>query len=106
MVIQCTLYSIFFYFTKHLGANRIEQIEIKIGPPKLTKYEKSRIISTRALQIIMAAPILIDLPEKVTDPIIIATIELESGVLPLVIRRTLPNGQFQDIPVKYLLQGD
>jgi DNA-directed RNA polymerase subunit K/omega len=78
-------------------------MEIKIGPPRLTKYEKSRIISTRALQITMGAPILIDLSNKVTDPIVIATTELESGSLPLVIRRTLPNGQFQDIPVKSLL---
>ncbi|MFB0560184.1 MAG: DNA-directed RNA polymerase subunit K [Candidatus Lokiarchaeia archaeon] len=78
-------------------------MEIKIGPPKLTKYEKSRIISTRALQITMSAPILIDLPSKVTDPIVIATTELEAGILPLVIRRTLPNNQFQDIPIRLLL---
>lgn len=89
-----------------MGAATIEQIEIKIGPPRLTKYEKSRIISTRALQITMGAPILIELSEKITDPIVIATTELESGVLPLVIRRTLPNGQFQDIPVKLLLKED
>ncbi|WXG40998.1 MAG: DNA-directed RNA polymerase subunit K [Candidatus Freyarchaeum deiterrae] len=78
-------------------------MDIKIGPPKLTKYEKSRIISTRALQITMGAPILIDLTDKVSDPIVIATAELWSGSLPLVIRRTLPNGQFQDIPIKSLL---
>ncbi|MHA1208414.1 MAG: DNA-directed RNA polymerase subunit K [Candidatus Freyarchaeota archaeon] len=84
----------------------IEQIEIKIGPPRLTKYERSRIISTRALQITMGAPILIDLPSKITDPIEIATTELESGILPIVIRRSLPNGQYQDIPVKLLLQED
>ncbi len=78
-------------------------MEIKIGPPKLTKYEKSRIISTRALQITMGAPILIDLPNKVTDPIVIATTELEVGILPLVIRRTLPNNQSQDIPIRFLL---
>ncbi len=85
-----------------MGATTINEMGIKIGPPKLTKYEKSRIISTRALQITMGAPILIDL-HKVTDPIVIATIELESGILPLVLRRTLPNGQFQDIPIRSLL---
>jgi len=51
----------------------------------------------------MGAPILIDFSDKVTDSIVIATTELESGILPLVIRRTLPNGQFQDIPIKSLL---
>ncbi len=89
-----------------MGATTIDQMEIKIGPPKLTKYEKSRIISTRALQITMGAPILIDLPTKVTNPIVIATTELEAGTLPLVIRRTLPNNQSQDIPIRLLLQGD
>jgi len=54
----------------------------------------------------MGAPILIDLPSKITDPIEIATTELESGILPIVIRRSLPNGQYQDIPVKLLLQED
>lgn len=99
------MYTVFhsLYFIKTAGATTIEQMEIKIGPPRLTKYEKSRIISTRALQITMGAPILIELSDKVTDPIVIATTELESGILPLVIRRTLPNGQFQDIPVKLLL---
>ncbi|MGQ9723266.1 MAG: DNA-directed RNA polymerase subunit K [Candidatus Jordarchaeum sp.] len=88
-----------------MGAPIIEQIEIRIGPPRLTKYEKSRIISTRALQITMGAPILIDI-HKLTDSIVIATAELEAGILPLVIRRTLPNGQFQDIPLRMLLQRD
>ncbi len=75
--------------------------EIKVGPGHLTKYEKSRIIGARALQLSMGAPILVDF-EEVLDPIIIAEQELISNMLPLTIRRYLPDGRFQDIPLRIL----
>ena len=76
---------------------------IRIGPPWLTKYEKSRIIGARALQIALGAPILIP-PDSVgsRDPIEIAARELELGVLPMIIRRWTPGGDYQDIPIRYL----
>ncbi|MEM1659100.1 MAG: DNA-directed RNA polymerase subunit K [Candidatus Jordarchaeales archaeon] len=77
---------------------------IKIGPPWLTRFEKSRVLSARVLQISLGAPILIDLPPDVKDPVAVARIELESGVLPITIRRRLPDGTYQDIPVKYLVR--
>ncbi|MEM3313174.1 MAG: DNA-directed RNA polymerase subunit K, partial [Thermoplasmatales archaeon] len=40
-----------------------------------SKYEKARIIGARALQISMGAPILIDVPKDITDPLKIAMIE-------------------------------
>ena len=58
-------------------------------------------MGARALQISMGAPILID-PEKLTSPIDIALKELEEGVLPMTVRRTLPDGEYQDIPLKWL----
>ncbi|MEM2319990.1 MAG: DNA-directed RNA polymerase subunit K, partial [Candidatus Bathyarchaeia archaeon] len=66
-----------------------------IGPPKLTRFEKARVVGARALQISMGAPILIDLTEGCTSPIDIALKELEAGVLPITIRRTLPDGTYQ-----------
>lgn len=78
--------------------------EVKIWLPRLTKYERARIIGARALQISMGAPVLIDLslvPEK--DPVKIAMKELELGVLPITVRRKLPSGHYQDIPLKWLL---
>lgn len=75
--------------------------EIIAGPRHLTKYEKSRIIGARALQLSMGAPILVD-SEDVIDPIMIAEQELSNNVLPLTIRRYLPDGRFQDIPLKIL----
>lgn len=77
-----------------------------IGPPKLTRFEKARIVGARALQISMGAPILIEIPKDSANPISIALQELEAGVLPITIRRTLPDGTYQDIPLKWLLEGE
>lgn len=75
-----------------------------IGPPKITRFEKARIVGARALQISMGAPILIEVEGSFTSPIDIALRELESGILPITIRRTLPDGTFQDIPLKWLIK--
>lgn len=75
-----------------------------IGPPKITRFEKARIVGARALQISMSAPILIEVEgTALSSPIDIALKELESGILPITIRRTLPDGTFQDIPLKWLI---
>lgn len=73
-----------------------------IGPPKLTRFERARIAGARALQISMGAPILVELSENMSSPIDIALKELETGVLPITIRRTLPDGTYQDIPLGWL----
>jgi DNA-directed RNA polymerase subunit K/omega len=62
-------------------------------------------VGSRALQIAMGAPILIEPSENLSNPIDIAIKELESGILPITIRRTLPDGAYQDIPLKWLLKG-
>ena len=76
--------------------------EIIIGPPKITRFEKARIVGARSLQISMGAPILIEINETDTSPIDIAVKELNAKILPITIRRTLPDGTFQDIPLKWL----
>ena len=68
-----------------------ETVEVK----DLTRYERARIIGARALQIGMGAPFLIKLSEKQLEdiaynPISIAKMELEAGVMPLSIRREVP----------------
>ena len=73
-----------------------EQIRalVKIGPPMLTRFEKARILGTRALQISMSAPPLLDFEEEkdkdMNDPLLIAVHELEAKVLPISVRRFLP----------------
>ena len=77
--------------------------KILIGPPKLTRFEKARIVGARALQIAMGAPVLIEIKKGMKNPIDIALEELKRGVLPITIRRTLPDETYQDIPLKWLL---
>jgi len=79
--------------------------KIWIGPPKLTRFEKARIVGARALQISMGAPILVAPSQHLSNPIDIALKELERGRLPMTIRRTLPDETYQDIPLKWLLKG-
>ena len=60
-----------------------------------TCYEKARILGARALQINANAPILIKLSEEELealnyDPIRIAELEFQAGVLPITVRRPLP----------------
>jgi len=55
----------------------------------LTKYEKARIIGARALQISMGAPLLIDRKEEI-NTIDLAKKEYEAGVLPMSIKRVMP----------------
>ncbi len=54
---------------------------------KYTRFEKARIIGARALQISMGAPILIGVPEDLLDPVKIAMIEYEKGVIPITVLR-------------------
>jgi len=83
-----------------------EEFKILVGPEYLTRFERSRIIGAVALQISMGAPILIELDEDMEyNPIEIAKLELEQGVLPLTIRRTTPSGFYQDIPLHILLKN-
>ncbi len=91
-----------------MGSSRktsTKEREVLIGPPKLTRFERARIVGARALQIAMGAPTLMEPSENVSNPIDIAIRELESGILPITIRRTLPDGTYQDIPLKWLLHN-
>jgi DNA-directed RNA polymerase I, II, and III subunit RPABC2 len=87
--------------------NHVEAIKLSdsvtIGPPKLTRFERARIVGARALQVSLGAPILVQLSKGVSDAIDIAILELNQRVLPMTVRRTLPEGTFQDIPLIDLL---
>jgi DNA-directed RNA polymerase subunit K/omega len=61
-----------------------------------TKYEKARMLGSRALQIAMGAPFLVKLDEaslaKVGfSPLEIAKMEFREGVLPITVKRPLPS---------------
>ncbi|KAM4057089.1 RNA polymerase rpb6 domain-containing protein [Hirsutella rhossiliensis] len=71
--------------------------------PYMTKYERARILGTRALQISMNAPVLVDL-EGETDPLQIAIKEMREKKIPLIVRRYLPDGYYEDWTCEELLQ--
>ena len=76
--------------------------EVLIGPRKLTRFERARIIGARALQVSLGAPILAEIPASMSDPVDISLAELEGNVLPMTLRRALPDKTHQDIPLSIL----
>ncbi|KAI5426967.1 hypothetical protein KIW84_032409 [Lathyrus oleraceus] len=89
----------------------------------MTKYERARILGTRALQISMNAPVMVEL-EGETDPLevgyaffllwqrqdvssaMIAMKELRERKIPFTIRRYLPDGSYEDWGVDELIVED
>lgn len=69
---------------------------IKFDHLEYTKYEKARIIGSRALQISMGAPFLIKLNDEALEdinynPIEVAKLEFKEKVIPISIKRILPH---------------
>jgi DNA-directed RNA polymerase subunit K len=67
-------------------------VNLTLDKDKLTKYEKARIIGARSLQISMGAPIMIKTSPKILedlkyDPLEIAKLEYEQGVMPIMLKR-------------------
>ena len=86
--------------------NRGYKSRIPIGPPRLTSFEKARIIGIRAIQLDYGADPFIPLVKPMST-IDIATKELEAKILPLSIRRKLPfKENFEPIPVNWLLLAE
>jgi len=78
----------------------------RITTPFMTKYERARILGTRALQISMNAPVMVELAGE-TDPLAIALKELKAEKIPIIVRRYLPDGSYEDWPVSELiLEGE
>ena len=73
--------------------------KILMGPPTLTRFEKARIMGARALQLSLGAPPFIDIPVTALTSLDISMKELEKRVIPITIRRVLPNGDYQNIPL-------
>ena len=78
---------------------------VPFGPKWLTRFEKARIIGARALQISMGAPILVSKKTAPSGLFALAEHELRSGNLPMTLRRSLPTGEFADIPLRTLLKN-
>ena len=73
--------------------------QIVTGPPTLTRFEKARIMGARALQLSLGAPVFIEIPKNATTSLEIAMEELKQRVIPIIIKRTLPNGAYQNLSI-------
>jgi DNA-directed RNA polymerase subunit K/omega len=61
-------------------------------PIEYTRFERARILGARALQISLGAPMLVDPPVGLYDPVSIAESEFAEHVLPITVRRGSPRG--------------
>mmetsp|Transcript_23965 Transcript_23965/g.57840 ORF Transcript_23965/g.57840 Transcript_23965/m.57840 type:complete len:163 (+) Transcript_23965:146-634(+) len=86
----------------HHGFSKSGAPQERITTQYLTKYERARVLGTRALQISMNAPVMVDL-EGETDPLKIAQKELRERKIPIVIRRYLPDGSYEDWAIDELI---
>ena len=84
---------------EHTPTEITEGGKIVTGPPTLTRFERARIMGARALQLSLGAPVFIEIPKNATSSLEIAMEELKQRVIPIVIKRTLPNGDYQHIPI-------
>jgi DNA-directed RNA polymerase subunit K/omega len=57
-------------------------------PKGYTRYEKTRIMSARALQISQGSPVLVKLPKSSMTAIEIAELEWNEGIIPIDIKKT------------------
>eukprot|EP01138_Halocafeteria_seosinensis_P004181 gb/GECG01004276.1/.p1 GENE.gb/GECG01004276.1/~~gb/GECG01004276.1/.p1 ORF type:complete len:144 (+),score=22.14 gb/GECG01004276.1/:1-432(+) len=69
----------------------------------MTKYERARILGTRALQLSLNAPPLVEIQGE-TDPLRIAMRELKENRIPIIVRRFLPDGSHEDWKATELIQ--
>jgi DNA-directed RNA polymerase subunit K len=70
---------------------------------RLTRFEVARIISARALQIALGAPVLVKSDK--TDSIELAKEEFRKKMVPVTIRRTLPNGEIRLVAIKKAVEN-
>ncbi|KAL0266305.1 UNVERIFIED_CONTAM: hypothetical protein PYX00_008890 [Menopon gallinae] len=74
----------------------------RITTKYMTKYERARVLGTRALHIAMGAPVMVEL-EGETDPLQIAMKELKQRRIPIIIRRYLPDQSYEDWGIDELI---
>ncbi|GAA5799350.1 subunit common to RNA polymerases I, II, and III [Helicostylum pulchrum] len=76
--------------------------KVRQTTPYMTRYERARILGTRALQISLNAPVMVELDGE-SDALAIAMKELREKKIPLIVRRFLPDGTFEDWDVCNLI---
>ena len=75
----------------------------KVTMPYMTKFEKAKLLGVRAEMIASGDKPLVEIKGKVNNAYEIAIMELKQKKIPLIIRRTLPNGKIEDWRVEELI---
>lgn len=66
---------------------------------KLTRFEVTRLLSARALQLSLGAPSLIKVPKEASF-LDVARAELDKKTIPLAVLREFPDGHVEKVEVK------
>ena len=72
------------------NAARMSESVRPVPEREYTRFERARILGARALQISLGAPILIDVPAELIDPVEIAEREFAESAIPITVRRGAP----------------
>lgn len=70
--------------------------------PFLTKYEKTKVIGLRSIQLSSGLAPFITLEKHVVDPVVIANMELEQKKIPFIIKRPISRTQYEYWPLQEL----
>ena len=65
---------------------------------------RASMLGTRALQLSMNAPPRVEVRDE-TDPLKIAQMELKEAKIPIIVRRYLPDGSYEDWPASELIES-
>lgn len=87
--------------TRQTGGKQVPDAERKTTV-FMTKYERARVLGTRALQLSHGAQPLVA-TEGQTDPLMIARRELNEKKIPFIIRRYLPDQSYEDWTIDELI---
>jgi len=71
---------------------------------RLTRFEVARLLGARSLQVALGAPIFVK-SEQILSPAQIAKMEFRNKILPITIKRTLPNQEESVIEIKKAIQN-
>lgn len=70
---------------------------------KLTRFEVARLLSARALQIALGAPVLVK--TELPSPLEITKAEFKEKIVPITVKRKLPNNEFSVVEIKKAVEN-
>lgn len=70
----------------------------------LTRFEVARLVGARSLQIALGAPVLVEAAESPSS-IDIAKAEFKSNMIPITVKRELPNGEKVIVEIKSAIRN-